>query len=150
MQETKKPATIFDFINGLTHKKKEWKSWSESDRGKFSVYMTNRWLSMRMELVELVNELQQYTIGILRPEETYKLYYELVPNNKAFSKYIKGKGEDKYSAQLVSQIAEHYQVSKSEATDYIDLMTADTCRNIVSLYGYTDSEIKTMLKGLKK
>ena len=48
MQETKKPATIFDFINGLTHKKKEWKSWSESDRGKFSVYMTNRWLSMRI------------------------------------------------------------------------------------------------------
>jgi hypothetical protein len=150
MSETKKAATLFDFIDGLTHKKKPWKSWSESDQSKFSVYMTNRWLSMRMELVELVNELQQYTIGVLRPEETYKMYYELLPNNKTFAKYVKGKSDDKYSAQLVAQIAEHYQVSKSEATEYIDLMTADTCKNIVSLYGYTESEIKTMLKGLKK
>jgi hypothetical protein len=122
MAEEKKGATIFDFIGGVTDKKKAWDKWSESDQKKFSVYIVNRYLSMRMELTELVNELQTYTIGLLRPQETYKLYHELLPNNKAFAKYIKGKSEDKYDAALVSQIAEHYQVSKTEATDYVDLM----------------------------
>jgi len=149
MAEEKKGATIFDFIGGLTDKKKEWNKWSDSDQKKFSVYIVNRWLSMRMELTELVNELQTYTIGLLRPQETYKLYHELLPNNKAFSKYIKGKSEDKYDAALVSQIAEHYQVSKTEAADYVDLMDKTQCERILTMYGYSEGEKKKLLKGIK-
>ena len=104
---------------------------------------------MRMELTELVNELQTYTIGLLRPQETYKLYHELLPNNKAFAKYIKGKSEDKYDAALVSQIAEHYQVSKTEATDYVDLMDKTSCERILTMYGYSEGEKKKLLKGIK-
>lgn len=149
MAEEKKGATIFDFIGGVTDKKKEWNKWSESDQKKFSVYIVNRWLSMRMELTELVNELQTYTIGLLRPQETYRLYHELLPNNKAFSKYIKGKSEDKYDASLISQIAEHYQVSKSEASDYVDLMDKTQCERILTMYGYSESEKKKLLRGIK-
>ena len=149
MAEEKKGATIFDFIGGVTDKKKSWDKWSESDQKKFSVYIVNRWLSMRMELTELVNELQTYTIGLLRPQETYKLYHELLPNNKAFAKYIKGKSEDKYDAALVSQIAEHYQVSKTEATDYVDLMDKTSCERILTMYGYSEGEKKKLLKGIK-
>ena len=149
MAEEKKGATIFDFIGGVTDKKKAWDKWSESDLKKFSVYIVNRWLSMRMELTELVNELQTYTIGLLRPQETYKLYHELLPNNKAFAKYIKGKSEDKYDAALVSQIAEHYQVSKTEATDYVDLMDKTSCERILTMYGYSEGEKKKLLKGIK-
>jgi hypothetical protein len=90
MAEEKKGATIFDFIDGLTHKKKEWNKWSEPDQKKFSVYIVNRWLSMRMEFTELVNEFQTYTIGLLRPQETYRLYHEFLPASKGFAKYIKG------------------------------------------------------------
>ena len=149
MAEEKKGATIFDFIGGLTDKKKEWNKWSESDQKKFSVYIANRWLSMRMELTELINEFQTYTIGLLRPQETYKLYHELLPNNKAFAKYIKGKSEDKYDAALISQIAEHYQVSKTEAADYIDLMDKISCERILTMYGYSEGEKKKLLKGIK-
>lgn len=149
MAEEKKGATIFDFIGGVTDKKKSWDNWSESDQKKFSVYIVNRWLSMRMELTELVNELQTYTIGLLRPQETYKLYHELLPNNKAFAKYIKGKSEDKYDAALVSQIAEHYQVSKTEATDYVDLMDKTSCDRILTMYGYSEGDKKKLLKGIK-
>lgn len=149
MAEEKKGATIFDFIGGVTDKKKAWDKWSESDQKKFSVYIVNRWLSMRMELTELVNELQTYTIGLLRPQETYKLYHELLPNNKAFAKYIKGKSEDKYDAALISQIAEHYQVSKSEATDYVELMDKMQCERILTMYGYSEGEKKKLLKGIK-
>jgi hypothetical protein len=149
MAEEKKGATIFDFIGGLTDKKKEWNKWSESDQKKFSVYIVNRWLSMRMELTELVNEFQTYTIGLLRPQETYKLYHELLPNNKAFAKYIKGKSEDKYDAALISQIAEHYQIIKTEAADYIDLMDKISCERILTMYGYSEGEKKKLLKGIK-
>ena len=149
MAEEKKGATIFDFIGGVTDKKKEWNKWSESDQKKFSVYIVNRWLSMRMELTELINEFQTYTIGLLRPQETYKLYHELLPNNKAFAKYIKGKSEDKYDAALISQIAEHYQISKSEASDYVDLMDKTQCERILTMYGYSEGEKKKLLKGIK-
>ena len=149
MAEEKKGATIFDFIGGVTDKKKEWNKWSESDQKKFSVYIVNRWLSMRMELTELINEFQTYTIGLLRPQETYKLYHELLPNNKAFAKYIKGKSEDKYDTALISKIAEHYQVSKSEASDYVDLMDKTQCERILTMYGYSEGEKKKLLKGIK-
>ena len=149
MAEEKKGATIFDLISGLTDKKREWSKWSETDQKKFSPFIVNRWLSMRMELTELINEFQTYTIGLLRPQETYKLYHELLPNNKAFAKYIKGKSEDKYDAALVSQIAEHYQVSKSEATDYVDLMDKMQCERILTMYGYSEGEKKKLLKGIK-
>lgn len=149
MAEEKKGATIFDFIDGLTHKKKEWSKWSESDQKKFSVFIVNRWLSMRMEFTELVNEFQTYTIGVLRPQETYRLYHEFLPASKGFAKYIKGKSEDKYEKDLVAQFAEHYQVSKSEAADYIDLMNKEQCERILSMYGYSEGEKKKLLKGVK-
>lgn len=149
MAEEKKGATIFDLISGLTDKKREWKKWSETDQKKFSPFIVNRWLSMRMELTELINELQTYTIGLLRPQETYRLYHELLPTNKSFAKYIKGKTEDKFDKDLIVQLAEHYQVSKSEATDYADLMDKITLDRIISMYGYSDAEKKRMLKGVR-
>jgi hypothetical protein len=149
MAEEKKGATIFDLIGGLTDKKREWKKWSETDQKKFSPFIVNRWLSMRMELTELVNELQTYTIGLLRPQETYRLYYELLPTNKSFAKYIKGKSEDKFDKDLIAQLAEHYQVSKSEAGDYADLLDKVALDRIITMYGYSDAEKKKMLKGIK-
>jgi len=146
----KKSATIFDFIGGITDKKKQWSKWSEPDRKLFSPYIINRWLSMRQELVGLVNELQTYTIGLLRPAETYKLYHDLLPTSKSYAKYVKGKKDDKYSDKLIDQIAQHYLVSKTEATDYVEIMTQEDCIKILQLYGYTEAEIKNMLKGVKK
>ena len=146
----KKGATIFDFIEGVTSKKKAWNKWSETDQSKFSVYIVNRWLSMRQDLVEIINELQTYTVGVLRPQETYKLYHEMLPTTKSYAKYIKGKTSDKFSDKLIAQVTEHYQVSCSEATDYIELMDQDQCTYLLSLYGYADKEIKTLIKGVRK
>ena len=150
MAEENKGATIFDFINGITTKKREWSSWSETDQSRFSVFIVNRWLSMRQDLVEVVNELQKYTIGVLRPKETYRLYHEILPTNQSFAKYVKGKKEDKYLDKLIVQIAEHYKVSKSEAIDYAELLNQDQCTRLLSLYGYADKEIKTLIKGVRK
>jgi len=147
---TIKSATIFDFIDGITHKKKQWSEWTESDQKKFAPFIVNRWLSMRMELIDLVNMLQKYTIGTLTPKETYRIYHELLPQSKGFAKYIKSSKEDAYNPKLVDQIVEHFTISKSEAMEYLDLLNVEQVTNIISLYGYTDAEIKTMIKGVKK
>ena len=147
---TIKSATIFDFIDGITHKKKQWSDWTESDQKKFAPFIVNRWLSMRMELIDLVNMLQKYTIGTLTPKETYRIYHELLPQSKGFAKYIKSSKEDAYNPKLVDQLVEHFTISKSEAVEYLDLLNVEQVTNIVSLYGYTDAEIKTMIKGVKK
>ena len=145
----KKSATIFDFIDGMTHKKKEWHSYTDIDHKKFSPFIVNRWLSMRMELIDIINELQKYTIGLLSPRDTYRLYHGFLPAQRTFAKYIKGKKEDKFNKQLVSLIANHYQVSKFEAIDYIDLLDKDSCADLLTLYGHTPAEKKKLLKGVK-
>ena len=147
MAEKKAGASIFDFINGVTHKKKEWNSWSDSDKKRFAPYIFNRWLSMRMEFTEIVNVLQKYTIGQIQPEYTYRLYHDFLPASKGFAKYIKGKKDEKYTKELISQVAEHYQVSKQEAVEYIDLMDHHSCESLISKYGYTEKEKKQILKG---
>jgi hypothetical protein len=148
MTQTKK--TLFNVIDDITWKKTPLSEYSEEDKKSISSYMINRYLSMRQDLIEIVNELQTYTIGLLRPRDTYRLYHEILPTSKGFAKYVKGKKDDKYSDKLIEQIAEHYHVSKSEATDYADLLNQEQCTHLLSLYGYAEKEIKTMIKGVKK
>ena len=86
--KTNKPATIFDHIAGITSKKKEWHSLSEADQKSFSPYIINRWLSMHIDLIETVDALQQYTIGPLSKKHVYQLYFDFLPKQKSFNKYI--------------------------------------------------------------
>ena len=88
-------------------------------------------------------------IAMLYYRSTYKLYHDLLPSNKAFAKYIKGKKSDKYDAKLIEQLAQHYQISKSETADYLELLSKESCDQILSLYGYNAAEKKKMLKGIK-
>ena len=143
-----KTKTIFDHLSGLTDKKTSWSSLSDSDKKSFTPYMINRWLSMNTDFIELVNEFQKYTIGQISPEMTYRLYIELLPKQRQFNKYVKGKKEDKYNQQLVELLSQHFLVSESEAKEYIDLYLlndVDTLRKIIKLYGKTDKEVAGLL-----
>ena len=144
-----KKKTIFDVVNDVTYLKTPWEQYSEEDIKAVSPFMLNRFLSMRMELTDTINELQRYTIGVLSPRDTYRLYHDILPTGKSFAKYIKGKKEDKFNKELVSQVAEHYQVSLSEATDYVELMDKDSCSFLLQRYGYSPKEITKLTKGLK-
>ena len=142
-------ASIFDHMSNLTDKKKPWNSISEVDQKSFNPFIINRWLSMNMDFIEVINELQRYTIGQISPAETYKLYYEFLPKQRQFNKYIKGKKADKYSPELVELLSQHFCVSEKEATEYIELLESTNVgeiRSIVKLYGKTDKEIDNLLK----
>ena len=144
--KTNKPATLFDHLANITWKKKPWSELSETDQKSFSPYLINRWLSMNINYIELVDMFQQYTIGPLNKKHVYQLYFDFLPKQKSFNKYIKGKKQDKYNKELVKLIANHYQVAKIEAEEYISLLEQTEISSLLKKYGKTDKEIKGLLK----
>jgi len=147
----KKPATIFDHIAGITHRKKSWDKLSEADQKSFSPYIINRWLSMHMDLIETVDALQQYTIGPLSKKHVYQLYYDILPNANVRAKYIKGKKVNKFNKELIKFVKDHYEISSQEAEQYIEIFihTNSGLQNLVDIlksYGKTEKEIKKILK----
>jgi len=146
---SEKKATIFDHLSHITDKKVIWDTLSDVDKKAFVPYLINRWLSMNMDFIEIVNELQRYTIGQLSPAETYKLYFDVLPKQKQFSKYIKGKKADKYNSELVELMSQHFSVSEKEAREYIDIYfekDLSGLKDIVKKYGKNTKEIEKLLK----
>ena len=146
-----KPATIFDHLANITWKKKDWNSMSELDHKAFSPYLINRWLSMNPDLIEVVDMFQQYTIGPLNKKHVYQLYYDILPKQKMFAKYIKGKKLAKYDKELVKLITSHYEVNSQEAEEYINLFKRTNgginhLQELLKMYGKTEKEIKKLLK----
>lgn len=144
-----KAKSIFDHLAGITHKKVKWEALSEIDKKSFSPFIINRWLSMDMDYVQVVNELQKYTIGVLNPKEVYKLYFEVLPKEKKFNKYVKGKSDDKYGDELISYLIKWFKVSSREIYDYLELMDKSEVILILKKYGLEDKKIKELLKSKK-
>ena len=144
-----KKATIFDHLSYITDKKVIWDTLSDADKKTFSPYMINRWLSMNMDFVELVNELQKYTIGQISAAETYKLYFDILPKQKQYNKYVKGKKSDKFNSELVELVSSHFLVNETEAKEYIEMYLEQNItelKDIVKMYGKTDKEIEELFK----
>ena len=111
--------------------------------------MVNKWLSMNSDVTEIINFTQKYYS--LDRKVHYKMLSDILPRQKIFSKYIKGKKLDKYTAELVSLISKHYEVSKAEAKNYIDIFKytdngITSLTKIIEQYGKTKKEIKKLLK----
>lgn len=146
---SEKAKTIFDHLSGLTDRKCPWDALSDADKKSFTPYMINRWLSMNMDFIELVNELQRFTVGQLAPKETYNLYFDVLPRQKQFNKYVKGKKSDKYNPELVELLSKHFLISEKESMEYIDLyqlISLNTLEEIIKKYGKTDKEVRKLLK----
>ena len=146
MSKTVKAKTIFQHLSGIKEKKQSWESLSEMDKKSFSPFIINRWLSMNMDLLPVINELQQYTIGTLRPKEVYKLYLDFLPKKKTFDKYIKGKKSDKYNKEMLEYLSQWYGVSQSEVKEYLEILPTDEVVDILMKYGKTKKEAKKLLK----
>jgi hypothetical protein len=80
--------------------------------------MIHRFLSMKMEWVEVVNELQKYN---LQSKDLYKLYINILPKSRQYLKYVKGRNQMDYPNWLINIVANHEEVSKKEAYDMIEM-----------------------------
>jgi hypothetical protein len=146
MATTKKAKTLFQHLSGLKESKTSWDSLSVMDKKTFEPFMVNRFLSMNMGLLELVNELQKFTIGQLSPRDVYKMYLDFLPKKRSFDKYIKGKKDDKYNSNVLEYLAKYYSVSQREVRDYLEILSKDDITEILLKYGLDKKEIKKWLK----
>ena len=138
--------TIIDWMNQLLVHKKHWNDFTEDEQKKFSPFIINRWLSMDKEFLEIVNFFQKYSIGTLEPREVYKWYCDMLPRGKRFNKYIKGKKDKKYNTELIDIMVMHFECSKSQVKDYLDLIAKDELMEILEKYGMNEKTIKRLLK----
>ena len=115
-----KRKSLFDHIKQITavQSPSYWEDISDEDKKSWSNYMTHRFLSMKLEWVELVNELPKYN---LQPKELYKLYINVLPKGKQWLKYIKGRNQMDYPNWLINIVTNHEGVSKKEAYDMIEM-----------------------------
>ena len=138
--------TIFDWINQMLVTKKHWDEFTEDEQKKFSPFIINRWLSMDKDFIEIVNYFQKYSIGTLEPREVYKWYCDMLPKGKRFNKYIKGKRYKKYDKELVEIITNHFECSKLQVQEYIELIDKEELKSILEMYGLDKKTIKRLLK----
>ena len=138
--------TIFDWINQILVKKTHWSEFTKDEQKKFSPFIINRWLSMDKDFIEIVNVFQKYSIGTLEPREVYKWYCDMLPKGKRFNKYIKGKKDKKYNSELIDIMVMHFECSKSQVKDYLDLIAKDELMEILEKYGMNEKTIKRLLK----
>ena len=143
---TIKATSLFDHLGGLTYQKTSWESLSEMDRKSFSPFMVNRFLSMNMDYLELVNEYQKFTIGNMGTREVYKFYLDVLPKRKSFDKYVKGKDDNKWNENIIKWLCTHFNVSSREVMDYLEILPQSEVIEIIQKYGIKKEEIQKWLK----
>ena len=138
-----KPKGLFDHINHITSNqtKDYWNTLTESDKKTWSNYMINRFLSMKMEWTDFVNEIQKLKLA---PRQLYLVYSNVLPKGKQYLKYIKKKKQTIYNTQVIQKVSEYFEISQSESEDYLKLLSKEQIRELVSKYGYIDKELKQM------
>lgn len=141
--------SIIEHINNITTNKLPADSYSESDWKSWSSFMVSRWLSMNSGLLEIVNEVQ--SLNITDKKQLYKLYSSILPKKKMFSKYVKATKIDKYNPELLTHLAKHFEVSKTEIKSYLSLLFREKrgilyIENILTSYGVDSKQIKKLIK----
>ena len=138
--------TIIDWMNQLLVHKKHWDDFTEDEQKKFSPFIINRWLSMDAEFIEIVNFFQKYSVGLLESREIYKWYCDILPKGKRFNKYIKGKRDKKYDSELIDIISSHFECSKLETKECLELIDKEELKQILEMYGKDKKTIKRLCK----
>jgi hypothetical protein len=136
--------TLFDHINEIyqSQKKNYFSTLDDGEKRTYSAYMVNRFLSMNIHQLPVVNEIQKYTI----PNEAHYLFYAtMLPRGKQYNKYVKAVKETKYEEWLIDLVAKYYCVSQAEAMTYLEIYYRDdkpALRSLCEKYGVDPKVIK--------
>ena len=138
--------SLFDQIKQITDVQNPnyWSDISDEDKKSWSNYMVNRFLSMKMDWIDIVNEVQKYD---LEPEIVYKLYTNIFPKGKQWLKYIKGDKKMKYPKWVYEIVSKHLQCSMREASDAVEMYDIShggqsELIDILMKYGKTEQECR--------
>ena len=145
---TVKKKSLFDHVNQITSVQNPnyWEDISDEDKKTWSNYMVNRFLSMKADWIELVNEVQKYP---LEPKELYKVYTSILPKKKQWLRYIKGDKKMDYPKWVYEIVAKDMQVSMREAVSAVETYTMSTggqseLADILLKYGIENKEVRKL------
>ena len=108
--------------------------------------MVNRFLSMKSDWIELVNEVQKYT---LEPKELYKVYTSILPKKKQWLRYIKGDKKMDYPKWVYEIVAKDMQSSMREAVAAVEIYDMShggqaELGDILLKYGTEEKEVRKL------
>ncbi len=114
--------TLFDHICAIYQNQKisYYDNLTESDKKTYSTYMVNRFVSMSPDFIELANEMNKYG-SIIDNRTSYLFYSQIIPTGRYFFKYIKASKEEPADPEIVSLIANHFEISLKEASEYLTI-----------------------------
>ena len=143
-----KKKSLFDHVNQVTSVQNPnyWEDISDEDKKTWSNYMVNRFLSMKSDWIELVNEVQKYT---LEPKELYKVYTSILPKKKQWLRYIKGDKKMNYPKWVYEIVAKDMQVSMREAVSAVEMYDMShggqaELGDILLKYGTEEKEVRKL------
>ena len=130
----------------LTSQKKRLEDYEEYEVKSWSNYMINRFLSMKSDWIEVVNEVQKYPLS---PKELYRVYRDILPRRNQFLKYVKGKKNMNYEEWVIELVVKHFEISVSEAVSYLEIyyLTEQGKQELLTLiqsYGIDPKEVKKL------
>jgi len=139
----KQVKDIFGWLNEITLYKTPVEEISEESWDKWNSYMINRYVSMDIRYIELVNYVQ--TTPYDNKKQLYNIYKEMIPKQKTFFKYLKVT-KRKTNLQAIDYVAKHFECSLGEAEEYMDLLRENGVRGILYKMGISDKEVDKLLK----
>ena len=134
---------IFDWLKAINTTKPDINSFEDKDWELFNSYMIHRFLSMNRDFLEIVNFVQDYPPQ--QKKAIYQIYKEYIPKNNKWNKYIKSNTKQPNN-ELLSYLSEHWECSKSEIREYLNILDNDTILSILKGMGFDKKEITKLLK----
>lgn len=148
-----KAKTLFEHLKAITEGTDStyWESLSEEDKKTFTAYMVNRFLSMNYEWVEIVDEFQKFSIGLLSKKDVFRLYFDIFPKGRVFLQYVKTKNPISIPERLMDILTIHFECGKRAAKEnFTLLMKTNIGKNeintLLDSYGLDDKEKKQIRK----
>lgn len=144
--------SLFDHIKGVTFRKTKWEELSDEDAKSWSNYMIARFFSMEPEFVEVINEFQTYSNGILSSKDYYKLLLDILPKKSIFLKYIKSKHKMEIESEILSIFCNHFELGRNEVYEYIRFLKENNQQELIDIlkqYGTPEADITKFEKQLK-
>ncbi len=108
---------IFDYLENINKNKDVdfFKNSSETDKKIWSSYMINKFLSMNLNFIHIVNFIQKYDL----PNNVLNLFYiKVIPKNNQRNEYIKSEKQNENKKTVIKNIQQFYNISEYEANRY--------------------------------
>ena len=133
---------IWDWLKQINSIKADPNTFSDKDWELWNSYMIHRFLSMNIDFIDIVNEVQ--SINPQNKKEIYTIYREYIPKNNKWNKYIKSNVKQ-HKSELLTYLAEYWECSQNEVKEYLNFLEDDEVLRILNSMGIQPKEINQIL-----